>query len=306
MFLKLCILGFFIFISLSFIYTNYQSQITTKIERIIFSMIFAFMNHYFFTYFFKIFYISEEAEEMNHFWIELFKIIICSEYHYYILTILIGMNVYLNSMDYDAISCMQCIQIIYFFVTPIELYYVNLGEIMMLFFILDHCQWKIENIIRIFIGVSAGYLLNYFKLEFNAVMLLISGNFLIPFLLLIISYGFSFAFYIVDIYSIYLFDRIQISLYLKSYQTYIATQRNTLEPLLLILAHILLTVFYLIVFKILNSQIPDFLLSIIIILISFPIAFILSLHHYPDKPESVIYNFIPIFFEGIALNYFIN
>ena len=307
MFLKLCILGFFIFISLSFIYTNYQSQITTKIERIIFSMIFAFMNHYFFTYFFKIFYISEEAEEMNHFWIELFKIIICSEYHYYIITILIGMNAYVYDInqDHNFVRELLCLQIIYFFITitPTGFYYFTISEIMLALLIINHYDWEVNTLLDIPIYSCIGWLIYYFDFDFVSVILFIAENLLIRFILLIISLVFWYIFIVIYAVSLDSFEKIQIKRYLQSCSTVISTNNTSLLSLLLILAHILLVFIYLFTIKYVNGQIPDFLWPIIILLFTIPIAYILSLHHYPDKYDAVSLNLIPIFFEGIALNY---
>ena len=57
---KLCILGGLILISLKFINFNYHSYMTSKGEKSIVFLIFAFMSYNFFTYFFKIFYITED------------------------------------------------------------------------------------------------------------------------------------------------------------------------------------------------------------------------------------------------------
>ena len=111
---------------------------------------------------------------------------------------------------------------------------------------------------------------------------------------------FCSIFYLISECSINLIDEMQVS-----YSTF-NLERKTLLPLLLILSNILLTLFYLLIVKMLYSQIPSLLLPVFMLLFSIPIAFILSLHRCPDKSKYVYLNMIPIFFEAIALNYLIN
>ena len=64
-------------------------------------------------------------------------------------------------------------------------------------------------IIGIFISVSIGHLLSYF--DFTLVLLFISENLLVPFLLFIISYMLCSISYLVSEFSVNLIDRINIS-----------------------------------------------------------------------------------------------